>query len=41
MGSALYMIPAAIYNSFQLMPLIMVLAGLVEDNKIAGNVNNL
>ncbi len=27
-GSALYMIPVAIYHSFQVMPLIMILAGL-------------
>lgn len=34
-GSAIYMIPAAIYNSFQLMPLIMIFAGLIpKENKI-------
>ena len=28
-GSALYMIPAVIYNSFQIMPLIMIMIGLI------------
>ena len=32
-GSALYMIPAIIYNSFQLMPIIMILAGLVSSSR--------
>ena len=33
-SSAVYMIPAAIYSSFQLMPLIMIFAGLVsKENK--------
>lgn len=30
-GCALYMIPAAIYSSFQLMPLVMIIAGLISD----------
>lgn len=35
-GAAIYMIPAAIYNSFQLMPLVMVLAGLAfsDESKV-------
>ena len=36
-GSALYMIPAIIYNSFQIMPLIMILAGLVPNNNKTSN----
>lgn len=32
-GSVLYMIPSIIYHSFQLMPLIIILAGLVSTNK--------
>ena len=32
-GSAIYMIPAIIYNSFQLMPLVMVFAGLIPNDR--------
>lgn len=39
-GSALYMIPAAIYHSFQLMPLVLIIAGLISnDTKIQKNDN--
>ncbi|KUO49305.1 MAG: hypothetical protein APF76_16005 [Desulfitibacter sp. BRH_c19] len=37
-GSAVYMIPAIIYNCFQIMPLIMILAALIPDNKITKKI---
>ncbi|WP_031514123.1 O-antigen ligase family protein [Desulfofalx alkaliphila] len=39
-GSAIYMIPSIIYNCFQIMPLIMILAALVPDSKIIKKINS-
>lgn len=38
LGSVLYMVPAAIYHIFQIMPLIMILAGLISNDK--NKINN-